>query len=51
MSHLSTIAGTLIVFLDTFKALKKMTRKKNIVSYLKMLKLSILAQCLDLAIH
>lgn len=50
-SHLSTIAATLIVFLDTYKALKKMTRKKNIVSYQKMLKLLILAQCLDLAIH
>lgn len=49
-SHLSTVAATLIVFLDTYKASKKMTRKKNIVNYQKMLKLSILDQCLDLAI-
>lgn len=50
-SRLSTLALTLIVFLDPNKASRKMRRKKNIVSYQKMPKLSILAQCLELATH
>lgn len=47
--HICLKMQPLIVFLDTGKALKKMTRQRNIVSYQKMLKLWILAPCLELA--